>query len=186
MSRPWKPESAPMRQAAPLTIPLLCSTCKKEITGTPRHRNGPAAWCSDVCFALRKVVPLRLTASKVAKAKPVKIPPEREKAIQAAIIDAIHLLYKRNKLVRWARNNVGGWKDRQGTYVAYGLGVGSPDLILCVRGRFVGLEVKTEAGELSDEQEAWHCGWKESGAVVEVVRSPVEAVAVINKILRGE
>ena len=166
---------------------MNCSTCKKEITGTPRHRNGPAAWCSDGCFSARKVAPLRLTAPKVAKPKSKpKIPPQIESAIQAAIIAAIHLLYKRNKLVRWARNNVGGWKDRQGTYVAYGLGVGSPDLILCVRGRFVALEVKTEAGKLSDDQEAWHRDWAESGAVVEVVRSPAEAVAVINKILRGE
>jgi len=126
-----------------------------------------------------------LTAPKVAKPKKPEIPDATERAIQAAIIDAVHLLYRNNPRVKWHRNNVGSWVDRQGHRVVYGLGDGSPDLILCVRGRFVGLEVKTKTGKLSEAQEAWHREWREAGAIVEVVRSPLEAVEVVNRILQG-
>lgn len=37
----------------------------------------------------------------------------------------------------------------------FGLGEGSADLILCVRGRFVGLELKTKAGRFGEKQMDW-------------------------------
>ena len=37
----------------------------------------------------------------------------------------------------------------------FGLGEGSADLILCVRGRFVGLELKVKKGKQREKQEDW-------------------------------
>jgi len=60
-----------------------------------------------------------------------------------------------------------------------GLGPGSPDLVAVVRGRFVGLEVKTEDGEPSANQLAWGEQLTEHGGAYFIVRSVEEAVAVV-------
>ena len=56
-------------------------------------------------------------------------------------------------LVLW-RNNV-GIADQRGARVRYGLAVGSADLIGCLNGRFVALEVKTSTGRATPEQRLW-------------------------------
>lgn len=61
----------------------------------------------------------------------------------------------------------------------YGLGEGSPDLVCIVRGRWLGLELKTPKGRLSAAQEGCHAAWRMAGAVVVVVRSVAEAVAAV-------
>lgn len=66
-----------------------------------------------------------------------------------------------------------------------GLGVGSPDLVLVVRGLFVGLEVKRArtaehaAGQLSAEQKNWRDKAQRAGVIYEVVRSVDEAQGVV-------
>ena len=70
----------------------------------------------------------------------------------------------------------------------FGLGVGSPDLVFVVRGRFLGLEVKRpktddhRAGELSEEQEAWRDKAQRAGVVYRRVRSVAEAVAAVEEV----
>lgn len=64
----------------------------------------------------------------------------------------------------------------------YGLGEGSPDLVCIVRGRWLGLELKTPAGRLSEAQERCHAAWRMAGAVVVVVRSVAEAIAAVEGI----
>ena len=54
---------------------------------------------------------------------------------------------------RLLRNNVGMLKDRRGTYVRYGLGSGSSDLIGWYKGRFLAVEVKIDNEEPTEEQE---------------------------------
>lgn len=81
--------------------------------------------------------------------------------------DAIRLAYEQSPNVRLFRNNNGVLQDRRGSYVTYGLGPGTSDLIgwrVAVRNcpaccylldpiaQFVALEVKSP-GEEPDEQQ---------------------------------
>lgn len=63
--------------------------------------------------------------------------------------------------------------------IAYGWGVGSPDLMGALGQRLIGLEVKTPTGRLSPEQVTFHAAMRRRGLLVETVRSPEEARAVI-------
>ena len=80
-------------------------------------------------------------------------------------------------LVLW-RNNVGTAMHR-GARVVYGLAVGSADLIGCLDGRFVALEVKTPTGRVSPDQRRWADLVRARGGFVATVRSVAEARAAI-------
>lgn len=85
------------------------------------------------------------------------------------------------------RNNVGVARtvDDEGRerFTAYGLGVGSPDLILILgpRGRLVGLEVKRPGEDATAEQRRVHGVWRRFGAIVSVVHSVDEARVVLER-----
>lgn len=81
------------------------------------------------------------------------------------------------KITVW-RNNVGFDPERR---IRYGLAVGSADLIgfLHGTGQFVGIEVKTAAGRLSPEQQAWARHVNGKGAVCVTFRSVEEATVWI-------
>lgn len=84
------------------------------------------------------------------------------------------------------RNNVGVARavddDGRERFTAYGLGVGSPDLILILApgGRLVGLEVKRPGEDATSEQLRVHAIWRRFGAVVAVVHDVEEARAVLD------
>lgn len=80
-------------------------------------------------------------------------------------------------LVLW-RNNVGVAMHR-GSRVVYGLAVGSADLVGCLNGRFVALEVKTPMGRLAPDQRRWADLVRARGGFVATVRSVAEARAAI-------
>lgn len=93
------------------------------------------------------------------------------------------LLVRASQLgARLFRNNVGRLQDRRGTWVAYGLAPGSPDLVGWIPvtitpdmvgtrvAVFLGVEAKTPTGTLSDEQRAFLRALGASGAVSGVVR----------------
>ncbi len=63
--------------------------------------------------------------------------------------------------------------------VTCGLGVGSPDLVLTLRGKFAGWELKTPEGRVSPEQEQWHKAARSRGVRVDVIRSADEALAAL-------
>ena len=73
----------------------------------------------------------------------------------------------------------------------FGLGIGSPDLVLVVRGRFLGLEVKRPrtddhaAGQLSPEQKAWRDKAERAGVVYRRVRSVEEARRAVEEVRGG-
>jgi hypothetical protein len=69
--------------------------------------------------------------------------------------------------------------------VSYGLGVGSPDLALWVGGRSSLVELKTEEGRLSEDQERWHAAARARGVRIDVVRSTAAMEAVVAE-LRAE
>lgn len=63
--------------------------------------------------------------------------------------------------------------------VTYGLGVGSPDLVLSVDGLAGALELKTETGRVEPHQAQWHAAARRRGLFVQVVRSPEDATAAV-------
>lgn len=119
---------------------------------------------------------------------PARAPRKRtESTAQAEILAALNRLPG----VRVARNNVGRLQDRNGTWVAYGLGVGSPDIVgiysvewrsyaitahtMRIAAAF-GVEVKSEKGRLRLEQAQWHEAMRRRGLPTFVARSAEEAV----------
>lgn len=100
------------------------------------------------------------------------------------IQDAIRLaLTDEPGLVVW-RNNT-GVAEHRGARVRYGLAVGSADLIGCLNGRFVALEVKTAVGRASTEQRQWLDLVRRNGGFAAVVRSVEEAHAAIARARMG-
>lgn len=67
----------------------------------------------------------------------------------------------------------------------FGLGRGSTDLVVGVRGRVLFRELKTEGGRLSPEQIEWHAQARLRGLDVDVWRSVAEAVAAVEEVRRG-
>lgn len=102
----------------------------------------------------------------------------RETGIQGAIHDAIAFT---GRALIW-RNQCGAYK-RGRHYIAYGLGVGSADLVglLIPSGRFFALEVKTEVGKLSAEQRAWAFAVQKAGGYVACVRSVGDALEALKQ-----
>lgn len=62
---------------------------------------------------------------------------------------------------------------------------GLPDIIVCADGKFIGLETKmpSERGNVSVVQKHVHTKIRHSGGTAQVVTSPAEALAVIEKAL---
>lgn len=96
----------------------------------------------------------------------------KEAEIQAAILD-----YLRLKGHFFWRNNSGAFRTERGGFYRVGT-PGAPDIIGCVDGKFVGLEVKTAKGKLSDEQEAFAHALRAFGGQYHVVRSIDDVVAL--------
>ena len=72
-------------------------------------------------------------------------------------------------------------------HIQAGIGskVGDPDLVVCIDGRFVGMEVKTRTGRQSYRQTVVATQIEESGGVYAIVRS-VDDVKHLIKHLRQE
>jgi Holliday junction resolvase len=75
------------------------------------------------------------------------------------------------------------WKEHGGMYGTAGI----PDIIACVNGRFVALEVKTPSGKATKLQEATIKKILKAGGVAAVVRSVDEVRAILkeNNLLQG-
>lgn len=61
---------------------------------------------------------------------------------------------------------------------------GTADIIGVVCGKPIALEVKTETGKQEPSQKAWAMMWTAAGGVYVIVRSPAEAMEVVNRIRR--
>ena len=86
----------------------------------------------------------------------------------------------------WIKKNVvARVKMFSSFYCQVGLGVGSADLALCVNGRSVFLEVKTDTGKLDEAQVEWGKMIRTKGAVYEVVRSRDEVDALFKALVDG-
>ena len=92
---------------------------------------------------------------------------------------------------RLFRNNVGRLPDARGGWVAYGLCVGSSDLIgwtpvvvtPALVGRtlpvFTALEIKSPRGRVTPEQTAFLAAVRRAGGIAAVVRTEAEAAAAL-------
>jgi len=95
--------------------------------------------------------------------------------------------------LRLFRNNV-GVADVKGSKVRFGLCKGSSDLIGFLRlevdgkkiARFISLEIKTETGRTTTEQDLWLELVRAFGGFACVVRSVEDAVAAIERARKGE
>jgi hypothetical protein len=104
---------------------------------------------------------------------------------EGAIQDAIRVaLSGEPGLVLW-RNNV-GIAEHRGQRVRYGLAVGSADLVGCLDGRFVALEVKTATGRAAPEQRLWLDLVRRYGGFAAIVRSVDEARAAVARARAGD
>lgn len=59
---------------------------------------------------------------------------------------------------------------------------GCPDIVCCYKGRFVGLEVKTPKGRVSEDQLSFHKDIVANGGAVYVVRSVDELDQIFNSL----
>lgn len=101
-----------------------------------------------------------------------------ENVIQAEILLAIGRM---PGLLCW-RNNTGALPDRSGRVIRYGL-PGSPDILACYRGRFVGIEVKTVTGKQRTAQINFQRAFEGSGGLYILARSPADVFAAIEAVV---
>lgn len=69
--------------------------------------------------------------------------------------------------------------------VAFGLGVGSPDLVGAVNGRVLAVELKSDRGRLSPEQLQWHAAAERRGVAVGTARTLEEFDALVDAAARN-
>jgi hypothetical protein len=95
------------------------------------------------------------------------------------------LAWKYRGKARFWRNNTGAVRSERGALVRFGE-VGAPDILGIVRGgRLVAIEAKSASGRVSPAQRTWHEEAASLGAVVGVVRSVDEALALVEGALAG-
>jgi hypothetical protein len=102
-----------------------------------------------------------------------------EAALQATIIKAIERTYGPTVLVE--RTNAGMAHTSAGNMINIGK-AGTSDLKVCLRGRFIALEVKTATGRLTDKQARYLEQVRAAGGIGEVVRSVDEALAILEQL----
>lgn len=102
---------------------------------------------------------------------------------ETAIMRNIRTAINRTGRARVVRNTNG--QDRL-TFVVYGLGDGSPDLVGILKsGRAIAIEVKTPIGSLRDDQKAWMRVFRKFGGFAAVACSVPEALAAITRAEEG-
>ena len=105
---------------------------------------------------------------------------EPEFILQSAIFACIKELLNPDVLITCFPSG-GGGRVRGAKLKKMGLASGYPDLQLLHKGKYYGLEVKTESGRLSPAQSELHEKLKLQGARVAVVRSEKDAIEQIIK-----
>lgn len=102
--------------------------------------------------------------------------------IQRSIIDYLKILEKVEKLY-FFRAGAGLVKlpDYKGKQRVFRSGrPGCPDIIVCYKGRFIGLEVKTDKGRLNTNQSETAQKIEDAGGEYWVVRSIDDVIKILN------
>lgn len=106
----------------------------------------------------------------------------KESQIQSIIIDYLIYMENQGKLFFQRTNNTPIYQENRFRRLAKGQKKGFPDIILCYRGTFVGLEVKTDAGKQSKEQVWNERKIKENKGYYFIVRSLDDVKEVLEKL----
>lgn len=102
---------------------------------------------------------------------------EREQNIQASILD-----YLAKRQIFHYRQNTGAFKRDDGHFYRFG-SKGAPDIVCVIHGRYVGIEVKTPKGKLSEDQVEFHRQILKAGGIVFTVRSLDQAIEAVEDAL---
>lgn len=76
------------------------------------------------------------------------------------------------------RNQTGALRDQNGQLVRFGV-PGSPDILACRAGRFIGIEVKTHTGRQSIQQQRFQAALERAGGLYIVARSVDDALQAL-------
>ena len=106
-------------------------------------------------------------------------PKTPEGAIKKAIKDYLSTV-KKCEVFPYASN--GMWDAQRRIFRTSAGRVGTPDLLLCYRGRFLGLEIKTGQGRLSQPQRECIRAIDESGGRAVVVRSVQDVIDFLSSL----
>lgn len=79
------------------------------------------------------------------------------------------------------RNQTGALPSRTGRVVRFGLN-GSPDIIGCIRGRFVGIEVKSATGKQREAQINFQRAFERAGGTYVLARSVDDVLEVLGNV----
>lgn len=104
------------------------------------------------------------------------------RASESAIELAICHLLKANKYTFWKIPMAGYFDASKGRFRKHAspfVGVGMPDIVVILKGLFIGLECKALNGKVSEIQKARHDEIRNAGGLVYVVRSVEDAKSAL-------
>jgi len=101
----------------------------------------------------------------------------RESVIQKGIMDYLEL-YSRTKTIYFFRAGSGMIKTQAGGYFKTGR-AGVSDIVALVKGKFIGLEVKTKTGRQSQNQKQAEIDIKLAGGEYYIVRSIADVKEIL-------
>ncbi len=108
-----------------------------------------------------------------------------EARIVTAILARLNAMDNDNPVYFWRANTGAGrvGKGSKSRFVAFGI-AGTADILGCVAGKFVAIEVKSSTGLLSPEQLAWWEKIRKAGGEYTVMREVIAADKWVRQILR--
>jgi len=139
--------------------------------GEPRRiqRRPEAALEREVLLELGRYPWLLIAKNKVAR------------GYQASLLPALHIA-----LAPWGPTTIAtAVSATQRHRAVFGLGVGSPDLVMSAGGRAGGIELKAADGVLSADQERWRDAARRRGMHVSEARTVGEAVEAVTRCREG-
>lgn len=106
---------------------------------------------------------------------------QEETAIAKRIILAVQGRYGLDCLA-WI-NRTGSAKSHDGKrFIPFGF-EGSPDILACIHGLFIGIEVKTATGAQEESQVVFQREFERAGGVYILARTPAEVLAAIANVI---
>lgn len=109
---------------------------------------------------------------------------QSENEIQNTICEYLAILEAQNKLMYWRQNTSPVYDVKGGSFRRMSVHAkkGVPDILVIIKGKFIGLEVKSKIGKISSDQAEFKKGMEKNGAMYYVVRSLEEVLQVIKQI----
>lgn len=109
---------------------------------------------------------------------------QSENEIQNTICEYLEILETQNKLMYWRQNTSPVYDVRGGSFrkMSRHAKKGVPDILVIIKGKFLGLEVKSKVGKPSSDQLDFKRGMEKNGAMYHVVRSLEDVLSIIKAI----